>query len=364
LEGLGYDVGSIDGVWGRNTAAALNLFLSDEGLEANGILTSNHVEFLRHKISSLEIELSAVRLNDGQPYNPLWPPSEWHPEMLYDPEHNNGRGGFTRVGWNSSATLLPHQFNLVTEPYPVRYGTHSERFEVRPNDDSGMYPATRGNRSEITQRPGPENGLIGRDNWYGWSFYHENLPSLSHTWGWNPMFGQWKSDLNAAPIIGITPAQDGRPYGGRFMGVILDDLVQNRGRDWAKENFFGYPCRLFLIEETANTWIDIVLNTNFGDDDSGYLNIWINGELKCEYRGQIVSTPVDNYVSYGSRNMGPIHKRGYWSGHNSFPSRWLENHPDVEIPTFVVYYDEWRQGTTRESVDIRMIEVRGGDPVD
>jgi hypothetical protein len=107
-----------------------------------------------------------------------------------------------------------------------------------------------------------------------------------------------------------------------------------------------------------------VINTNFGDDEEGYLNIWIDGEQKCAYRGVITVTPVDPYVSYGVRNTGPIHKRGYWSGHHSFPQRWREKHPEVPIPTIVVYYDEWRQGRSREDVDIRLLEAQGAPPLD
>ncbi len=34
------------------------------------------------------------------------------------------------------------------------------------------------------------------------------------------------------------------------------------------------------------------------------------------------------------------------------------------MPTMVVYYDEFRVGKSREQVDIRMIELAGGPPVD
>lgn len=364
LNGLGYDAGAPDGVWGRNTASALNAFLRDQGLVTTEVLTDFHVSLLNTVVKDLGVPLTAVRLSNGRPYDPLWPEAEWHPEMMYDPEHNAGRGGFTRDGWNSSATVLPHQFNLVSSPFPVRYGSHSERFEIRPNDDSGMYPPTSGNRSELTQRPHPNNGSIGDDNWYGWSFYHENLLSVDYTYNWAPFLGQWKTDFDAAPVIAIQPAHDGRPMDGQFMGVSLVDLSEGRDRAWLRANYFGVPCRLFRIAEAQNQWIDIVINTNFAADESGYLNIWINGEQKCQYRGQITVTPVDEFQSYGVINDGPIFKRGYWSGHRNFPSRWLENHPHVEIPTFVIYYDEWRQGSSREEVDIRMIEARGGEPVD
>ena len=285
--------------------------------------------------------------------------------MEYNPDHNNNRGGFTRNGWISSGTILPHQYNIVTGPYPVRYGTHSERFEIRPTDDNAMRDlgVTVGNRSELTQRPSRDNLRIGEDAWFGWSFYHENLPSgLAHDHGWNPMLGQWKTDLDAPPIIQFTPVYDGRTE-GTHIGINLTDLEVSRGREWSRANQFGYVCTLFSIRQSRNRWTDIVVNTNFADNENGYLRVWINGQLQCDYRGQIVVTPVDRFSSYGVRNQGPLFKRGYWSGHLG-PDRWRNNYPKVPIPTFVVYYDEWRQGRSREEVDVRMIEARGGPAID
>lgn len=36
----------------------------------------------------------------------------------------------------------------------------------------------------------------------------------------------------------------------------------------------------------------------------------------------------------------------------------------VELPTQIVFYDEMRYGSSREQVDVRMIEARSGKPVD
>ena len=36
----------------------------------------------------------------------------------------------------------------------------------------------------------------------------------------------------------------------------------------------------------------------------------------------------------------------------------------AEFPTQIVFYDEMRYGSSREQVDVRMIEARGGRPVD
>lgn len=36
----------------------------------------------------------------------------------------------------------------------------------------------------------------------------------------------------------------------------------------------------------------------------------------------------------------------------------------VELPIQIVFFDEMRYGSSREQVDVRMIEARGGKPVD
>jgi len=299
------------------------------------------------------------------PIDPDWPPENWHSEMEYNSEHNEGQGGFTRKGWTSSGTLKPHQFNIVAAPYPVRYGLYSERFEIRSDDDDGMTELTQGNRSELTQRPSSDNPQIGQDSWIGWSFYYEDLPRLDGTYGWNPKFGQWKTDLDGTPVISLTTAHDGRKNNeGGWIAIELTDLASKQDRSWLKANYFGYPCRLFDIEKMKSSWIDITINTNFGDDENGYLKVWINDVMRCDYKGQIVVTPVKNFESYGVRNNGLIFKRGYWSGHRGFPSKWKTNHPEKPIPTFVVYYDEWRQGKNRADVDIRLIEGQGGAALD
>jgi hypothetical protein len=110
-----------------------------------------------------------------------------------------------------------------------------------------MAGETEANRSELLQRPHRDNSRIGTDAWFGWSFYQDDLPILDHTFGWFPMFGQWKTDLSAAPVIAIAPAHDGGPDGGAHMGVRLEDLAEGQSRAWDKANQFGTPCRLFFL---------------------------------------------------------------------------------------------------------------------
>ena len=104
------------------------------------------------------------------------------------------------------------------------------------------------------------------------------------------------------------------------------------------------------MKENMGKWVDIVINTYFSRGNDGYVNIWINGKNKCEYKGPIFSTKrISHYP-------GPRHRRGIYVGNAKY---WDKNYPNISRPTFIAYYDEFRVGRNREVVDIRIIEKKG-----
>ena len=58
---------------------------------------------------------------------------------------------------------------------------------------------------------------------------------------------------------------------------------------------------------------------------------------------------------------GPSHRRGIFVSHTK---RWDKNFPNRKKPNFIVYYDEFRVGSSREEVDLRLIERKNGLPLD
>lgn len=270
---------------------------------------------------------------------------------------SNGQGGNTRVGWRAWRNINPHQYNIVTAPHPVRYGEFSERFEAREGDcrDTDCQ-SERGSglRSEIHRDRGHRQARVNSDIWYGWSFYNESVEYRGSSYGIAPFFGQWKVDYDEAPVIVFSVG--GRGPDARYnVAAQLGDYYSSIGR--ASE---GEVCFLWNINSEKGRWVDIVVNTNFGNDENGYLNIWINGEQRCSYRGIIVPRPLGMDTN-GTRFVGPLAMRGIWTGHHAI--RWREK-TGLPIPPLVVYYDEWRSGLSREEVDIRMIEARGGPALD
>ena len=277
-------------------------------------------------------------------------PTYQHEDMRLDKD----RGGWTRVGWGNNHSPKSHQFNIVCAPYPVRYGECSERFEVRKDDcDPTDCPFSR-TRSEIGLNHNKVKARLNKDIWYGWSFFNENIGNYGGSYNPNIFLGQWKTDNNAGPVITlVTIRTDHRPRGNDTVAILLEDLQSHRSEAWQRSNDFGQVCYLWNMGEQKGKWLDIVLNTNFGTDENGYLNVWINGKQRCAYRGVIVVTPLGKEGG-GRRFKGPQFRKGIYPAALKY---WYKNHPNEPVPTWVAYYDEFRVGKSREEVDIRIAFV-------
>lgn len=279
----------------------------------------------------------------------------------------------TRDGYENNISPNKHNFRLVSKPHPVRYGQISERYEVRDGDCGGSDCDAPRYRAELRLAKNKTRARVGEDIWYGWSFFNDNIPSFSKDKNMNITLGQWKMGGNNFPMIkmmqaGLDSYTDSiwksclRKYCSNHIDSNEnEDFFIQLGDLWGrsvtpkKEANWAMVCRLFSLEKNIGKWVDIVLNTNFSDKKSGYLNIWINGKKKCEYRGPII---VEKDLSM---YPGPNHRRGIFV---SYTKRWDKNFPNQLKPTFVAYYDEFRIGQSRADVDIRLIEASGGQPVD
>lgn len=246
--------------------------------------------------------------------------------------------GPTRQGYNNNISPHKHAFDLNTEQ--VRYGNYSERYEVRDGDCGGSDCTSPRYRSEIMSKKNIASP--NQEAWYGWSFYNKNIPSFRRDK--NPMIvvGQWKYGQtdSISPPIKFHHQDDG------YVWIQLDDMRRTKGTYWR-------TCKLWHMERNQGKWVDIVMQTNWGTDDNGYLNIWINGIQKCNYKGQILANWRSHYPNSGhSWGKHLTHRRGVYV---SYTKRFRQNYPDEKLPTFIAYYDEFRQGKTRQEVDIRYI---------
>ena len=261
----------------------------------------------------------------------------------------------------------PHAYRRALAPEPVRRGAASERYELRDGDCGGSDCGNFRARAEIAEIPERAVARLDRDVWYGWSFYNETITAVTRQTALNTVVGQWRLDGDQPSILRLIqlpqgegdwdtcdPAicnRGGAP--GDDVVVQLDEMRQTFGWGPAQNN--GNICRLWSIEGNRGRWVDIVLNTNFGTDGFGYLRIWVNGELKCNYAGQLVSaerarTPVP----------GPANRRGIFQ---SFTRAWTQAQGATPKPTLIAYYDEFLVGLSRADVDTRLREQTGQPPV-
>lgn len=255
----------------------------------------------------------------------------------------------------------PHAFMRVSAPEPVRRGTVSERFELRDGDCGGSDCGNPRYRSEIQLNDRATRARIGKDIWYGWSFRNGTVPTFSRDTTLRNVFGQWKLDGDTRAIFRLIQMGVGegnwtncdpticrRSTDTRADVVIqLDDMAVSRG--WGDAQNDGHICRLFSMQDARERWMDIVVNTNFAADPNGYLRVWVNGELKCDYRGQLVATGA-------TRGAQPNHRHGIFA---SYTKRWDDSQGDRPKPTMIAYYDEFLSGSAREDVDTRLRELQG-----
>lgn len=255
--------------------------------------------------------------------------------------------------------LMPHAhgFRYTVGSEPVRAGLVGQRFELRDGDCGGDDCQNPRYRSEVRQQPGHTPARIGEDIWFGWSFYNHNIQSYPGSISLMNVFGQWKMGGSNPPSIKLVQVGRGEAYrnGNRNHDVVIQLDDANEGLGWGRSRNHGIVCRLFSIDEAIGRWTDIVINTNFSTGNDGYLRIWINGQQRCDYAGPIsVTTETSLYP-------GPNLRYGIYG---SFTTRWDRVQPGQPKPTMIAYYDEVRTGSSREEVDIRLIEQRGGAAVD
>ena len=186
-----------------------------------------------------------------------------------------------------------HQ-SVSAPEHPVRYGKHSERFEVKPGDcsesEGGGWDdcANDRERSEMTQRGTQQ--YHGDEYWYRWSILlpkgHTNIYPVKLSYA---QFHQHDCQ----------PAFMFHEFGGGYHLEIMRGI----GR-------FGHKYVLASAAEFVGKWTDIVVHAKWSQGDDGWFKVWANGKQKVDYSGRTM-TCHDVYFKYGiyrsfiSRNPGP-----------------------------------------------------------
>jgi hypothetical protein len=262
-------------------------------------------------------------------------------------------------GYNRLFSPMPHNYRrgLAEAGDPVRLGATSERFELRDGDCGGTDCTTPRARAEIQQSNKENPARIGESIWYGWSFYNASIPSFVKENSLRLVFGQWKVGGQQLPIFRLI--QLGKGEGGfkncdpsfcvETTASRGDVVVQLEGiaksTRWGDAQNNGYICRLFDMADQSGKWVDLTVNTNFSPGSDGYLRVWVNGDLACNYSGPLVSIDSAKVGAF------PQHRRGVFS---SWDKRWLKATGNARKPSLIVYYDEFRIGKSMAEVDVRI----------
>ena len=250
---------------------------------------------------------------------------------------------------------------------PVRRGEVSERYELRDGDCAEADCTSGRLRAELREAQKQSTARVGRDIWYGYSFYNENIGTVARAQSVGTVIGQWKPAGEAPTVLRLVQTYTGEldwtkcspvycnPMGGTE-DVVAELENMRVGANWGQAQNFGDVCRLFNMAENRGKWVDIVINTNFSAREDGYLRIWINGVMRCNYYGRMVAGS-----SFGLNSALLSHRRGLFA---SYTKPYREAQGSIPIPTMIAYYDEFRSGGSREDVDPAMRESAGLRPKD
>lgn len=190
----------------------------------------------------------------------------------------------------------------------ARSGSCAVRITVREGDVE-----QRGDSGQLNERAELDSGkhpLVGRECWYGFSLY---LPSDFPIVDVRLVLAQWKqSALAGSPLV----AQRFRD--GEHVLTVRDP--DGRSRNAMR----SFP----LPELTLDRWHDFVYRIRFRRDESGLVEMWMNGERVVSYSGKVAFPGAEDSVY---QKMG------------LYRDRWPE--------PMTVYFDAFRTGPCQADVD-------------
>jgi len=263
-----------------------------------------------------------------------------------------------------------HGFQIVNKEdgHPVRAGNKSIRFEVKHGDcgrdtDGGWSDCK--NDRERHELSGGDSEMSKGEYWFSWSIYfpkdHKNLYPLSNA------FGQFHQK-NGNPVFMFKELRK---------GYTIVRTITDKDLDYHEQN-------LLTNYEVLGNWFDILINAKWSKKKDGFFKIWVNGELKYDYKGPTKSkskvyqkfgvyrTGITRYLNYVNidginkcfSEKGSTYKenttlfkleRKKFPGHKNSINLFKKcnSYYDIkDVPTTIIYFDEVRRGKSKEKVGI------------
>lgn len=209
-------------------------------------------------------------------------------------------------GWAIDQHCCKHSLRVSDEQSTD--GRKSLRLEVRKSDPK----TSKSIRSELVLKPDQPGSI----RWYGFNMYLEDWiddNAGEHVFQWHP------NNLNGTATAALWTS------GGRF-------VFQTNAGGSAKNVYHD------LGPIISNEWISWIIHVKWVNDNSGFLQVWKNGELMIDRKNFISCPPEGSYFKLGINKFG-----------------WLDQSSTTERR--VLYFDEVRIGDER--VNFEMVNPTG-----
>jgi hypothetical protein len=223
--------------------------------------------------------------------------------------------------------------------HPVRLGTQSVRFEVRPGDCGGEDCLRDRGRAELSQSGANRGADLQADGdrfWYAWSlFVPVDFPYLYPTW---THMGQFHQTVEGPNFL-FTSGQ--YRSGGNQPGIYVSNHAPGDGTRPEE------TALLITDAQTRGRWTDFLVYAEWSSGPNGRFQVFINNIVRYDYRGPTMLANALVYFKFGI--------------YRSYLSRYQSQHGGALPPTQVAYFDEIRRGDTRADVDrvgITFIQTR------
>ena len=222
-----------------------------------------------------------------------------------------------------SLNKAPHGYTVISDPTTNAPTKLVEVFEVR-SGDCYKNPGANGwndcdhdrERSELFENNSKPN-RHGSEYWYGWSIYFpENYINIYPT---KTALGQFHQ-RSSHPIWMFDNASSS---GGYMLEETVSDYARTRHK-------------LISEEDLRGKWQKIEVHAKWSrDSDTGVFQVWVNGELKVDYKGKTMSAK-EVYFKYGV--------------YRSYMVNYKAENKVSEVPAQTVYFSNVKKGHAREGL--------------
>ena len=215
-----------------------------------------------------------------------------------------------------SMNVQPHGYTIIKDPTGKAPHPVVERFEVRAGDchfNNGWSDCDKDReRSELR-----ETGAlspVGTSAWYGWWFYlPADWPNVYPTKTTIAQFHQ----VRAHPVWMFLL---------RHGELVLDDQSIGRTTRYVP---------LVEANRLKGVWHRIEVHAHWSHDKTGFLKVYVNGDLKVDHKGRTMTTDMV-YFRYGV--------------YRSFISRYRSDDADEVIPTQAAYFANVMKAEARDAL--------------